>query len=65
MNGKGISKMIKILLFAMAARRGAGNWRYLWGKAGQITAFGVVGYYGFTTSEETKKEANKTVKNFV
>ena len=32
------------------------NWWYLWGKTGQSAAFGTVGYYGFTTSEETKKE---------
>ena len=33
-----------------------GNWRHLWGRTGQIAALGKVGYYGFTTSEETKKE---------
>ena len=48
--------MIKVLLFATAARRVAGNWRHLWGRTGQIAALGKVGYYGFTTSEETKKE---------
>ena len=40
----------------MAARRVVENWRHLWGKTGQIVAVGKVGYYGFTTSEGTKKE---------
>lgn len=26
--------------FVAAARRGVGNWRHLWGKTGQIAAFG-------------------------
>ena len=40
-----------------AARREARNWRHLWGRTGQIAAFGTVGYYGFTTSEETKRNS--------
>ena len=52
--------MIKVLLFATAARRVAGNWRHLWGRTGQIVAVGAVGavgYYGFTTIEESKIES--------
>ena len=41
----------------MAARRVVGNWRHLWGRTGQIVAIGVIGYYGFTTSEELKIES--------
>lgn len=47
---------VLLLTIIMEARRGAGNWRHLWGRTGQIAAFGKVGYYGFTTSEGTKKE---------
>lgn len=43
----------------MASQRIAENWRYLWGRTGQITAFGAVGDYGFTTIEELKFESVK------
>lgn len=46
----------RYFLCATAAGWGAGNWRHLWGRTGQTAAFEKVGYYGFTTSEETKKE---------
>lgn len=49
--------MIKYYLSATAARRVAGNWRRLWGRTGQITAIGAVGYYGFTTNEKLKIES--------
>ncbi len=48
--------MVKILFVCHGSTAEAGNWRHLWGRTGQIAAVWKVGYYGFTTSEETKKE---------
>ena len=49
--------MNKILFVCHGTTADSRDLSALVGKTGQTTAFDTVGYYGFTTSEETKKEA--------
>ncbi len=48
--------MIKILFVCHGSTSGSWELAALVGRTGQIAAVRKVGYYGFTTSEETKKE---------
>lgn len=48
--------MLKVLFICHGSTSDSRELAALVGKTGQIAAVGKVGYYGFTTSEETKKE---------